>query len=153
MSQRRLLLLIIAVTVLCGACKRSTPAANIATTQVSPASQTAADKAIETEIVTAAPISGEVTATGKVQAPEDRTAVIGPVNEGRIVKLYAGQGSRVRKGQYAGRHAGQAPEVDSVTYVLGDGLQPGQFVRVVCEGAQDYDLIGRPMEAILPILS
>jgi cobalt-zinc-cadmium efflux system membrane fusion protein len=31
--------------------------------------------------------------------PEDRTAVIGPVNEGRIVKLYAGQGSKVRKGQ------------------------------------------------------
>jgi membrane fusion protein, heavy metal efflux system len=99
MSQRRLLLLMIAVTVLCGACKRSTPATNVATTQVSPGSQTAADKAIETEIVTAAPISGEVTATGKVQAPEDRTAVIGPVNEGRIVKLYAGQGSRVRKGQ------------------------------------------------------
>jgi cobalt-zinc-cadmium efflux system membrane fusion protein len=89
----------ISVTVLCGACKRSTPATNIASTQVSPGSQTAADKAIETEIVTAAPISGEVTATGKVQAPEDRTAVIGPVNEGRIVKLYAGQGSRVRKGQ------------------------------------------------------
>lgn len=96
MSQRRLLILMIAVTVLCGACKRSTPATNTAITQ---ASQTAADKAIETEIVTAAPISGEVTATGKVQAPEDRTAVIGPVNEGRIVKLYAGQGSRVRKGQ------------------------------------------------------
>jgi len=89
----------ISVTVLCGACKRSTPATNTASTQVSPGSQTAADKAIETEIVTAAPISGEVTATGKVQAPEDRTAVIGPVNEGRIVKLYAGQGSRVRKGQ------------------------------------------------------
>ena len=99
MSQRRLLLLMISVTVLCGACKRSTPATNTASTQVSPGSQTAADKAIETEIVTAAPISGEVTATGKVQAPEDRTAVIGPVNEGRIVKLYAGQGSRVRKGQ------------------------------------------------------
>lgn len=99
MSQRRLLLLMIAVTVLCAACKRSTPATNIASTQVSPGAQTAADKAIETEIVTAAPITGEVTATGKVQAPEDRTAVIGPVNEGRIVKLYAGQGSRVRKGQ------------------------------------------------------
>jgi cobalt-zinc-cadmium efflux system membrane fusion protein len=61
--------------------------------------QVASDKAIETEIVTAAPIAGVVTATGKILVPEDRTAVIGPVNEGRIVKLYAGQGSKVRKGQ------------------------------------------------------
>ena len=49
--------------------------------------------------MTSAPIAGVVSATGKILVPEDRTAVIGPVNEGRIVKLYAGQGSRVRKGQ------------------------------------------------------
>src|SRR5204862_6491524 len=67
--------------------------------QASPAAQTASAKAIETELVTSAPIAGVVTATGKILVPEDRTAVIGPVNEGRIVKLYAGQGSRVKKGQ------------------------------------------------------
>src|SRR5262249_46164389 len=61
--------------------------------------QTSADKTVETEIVSAAPFAGVVTATGKILAAEDRTAVIGPVNEGRIVKLYAGQGTRVRKGQ------------------------------------------------------
>jgi cobalt-zinc-cadmium efflux system membrane fusion protein len=44
-------------------------------------------------------IAGVVTATGKILVPEDRVAVIGPVNEGRIVRLYAGQGTRVRKGQ------------------------------------------------------
>src|SRR5204862_4517976 len=59
-----------------------------------PASQT-----IETEIVTPQSISGSISATGKILVPEDRTAVIGPVNAGRIVRLYAGQGSRVRKGQ------------------------------------------------------
>jgi cobalt-zinc-cadmium efflux system membrane fusion protein len=97
MSKLALILLMIAGMVLCGACKRSAaPVANVAITSTS---QTAADKAIETEIVTTAPISGVVTATGKIEVPEDRTAVIGPVNEGRIVKLYAGQGSRVRKGQ------------------------------------------------------
>jgi cobalt-zinc-cadmium efflux system membrane fusion protein len=86
---------------LCGACNRSTPpAATVAVNQTSPGVvQVASDKAIETEIVTAAPIAGVVTATGKILVPEDRTAVIGPVNEGRIVKLYAGQGSKVRKGQ------------------------------------------------------
>src|SRR4029079_13052168 len=56
-------------------------------------------KTIETEIVTAAPFAGVVTATGKILVPEDRAAVIGPVNQGRIVKLYAGQGTRVRRGQ------------------------------------------------------
>ena len=95
----QILILIIVMSAFAG-CKR-TP--NSATTQATgPVSLTASqssDKAIETEIVTTAPISGVVSATGKILVPEDRTAVIGPVNEGRIVKLYAGQGSRVRKGQ------------------------------------------------------
>ncbi len=55
----------------------------------------------------------------------------------------------IKAGQYAGRHAGQAPEVDSVTYVLGRGLHAGQFVRVECLESQGYDLIGRPTEAKL----
>ncbi len=49
----------------------------------------------------------------------------------------------VKAGQYAGRHAGQAPEVDSVTYVLGKGLHAGRFVRVECLESQGYDLIAR----------
>src|SRR2546423_14950075 len=87
---------LIAVMALCAACRRST------TSSVAPANvaQTStADKTIETEIVSAAPFAGVVVATGKFLVPEDRTAVIGPVNLGRIVKLYAGQGTRVRKGQ------------------------------------------------------
>ena len=44
-------------------------------------------------------IAGVIPATGKVLVPEDRVAVIGPVNEGRIVRLFAGQGSKVQKGQ------------------------------------------------------
>src|SRR5215471_4500457 len=97
---RKLLFCLIAVATLGGACNRSTPpTANVAINQASPGVvQSTSDKAIETEIVTAAPLAGVVTATGKILVPEDRTAVIGPVNEGRIVKLYAGQGSKVRKG-------------------------------------------------------
>jgi cobalt-zinc-cadmium efflux system membrane fusion protein len=100
MSKRTTLLIFIAAAALSGGCRRSanTPASLISA-QSTPVAQSAADKAIETEIVASAPIAGVVTATGKILVPEDRTAVIGPVNEGRIVRLYAGQGSRVRKGQ------------------------------------------------------
>lgn len=99
MSKPRTLLILIIAAALCGGCRRSpTPTTQVNVSATS-AAQTAADKAIETEIVTSAPIAGVIAATGKVLVPEDRTAVIGPVNEGRIVKLYAGQGSRVRKGQ------------------------------------------------------
>jgi cobalt-zinc-cadmium efflux system membrane fusion protein len=54
---------------------------------------------IELEIVQPTNIEGSVVATGKIQATEDRIASIGPVHEGRIIKLFAGQGNFVRKGQ------------------------------------------------------
>ncbi|GMU21626.1 MAG: ribosomal protein S12 methylthiotransferase RimO [Phycisphaerae bacterium] len=61
--------------------------------------------------------------------------------------------ARAGEGLYVGRHAGQAPEVDAVTYVQADRLEPGELLRVVCKGSQGYDLIARPTRAILPILS
>src|SRR5262245_44756533 len=93
----KFLLFMIAAAVLGGACKRAPTASS--TVGTTPAVRNDSNKGIETELVTTAPIAGGVVATGKVLVPEDRMAVIGPVNEGRIVKLYAGQGSRVRKGQ------------------------------------------------------
>jgi cobalt-zinc-cadmium efflux system membrane fusion protein len=89
---------LIVIGLLCGACHRSTnaPSANSSTQQ---SDQTAANQTIETEIVNPQPITGSINATGKILVPEDRTAIIGPVNPGRIVRLYAGQGTRVRKGQ------------------------------------------------------
>ena len=92
---------LIVVGLLCGACHRSTNApANSSTTQSNQtANQTAANQTIETEIVNPQSITGAINATGKILVPEDRTAIIGPVNPGRIVRLYAGQGTRVRKGQ------------------------------------------------------
>src|SRR6266567_497366 len=59
----------------------------------------AQSQAIETETVAPQPIAGAILATGKILVPEDRVAIIGPVNEGRLVRLYAGQGSTVKKGQ------------------------------------------------------
>ncbi|HZE68319.1 MAG TPA: efflux RND transporter periplasmic adaptor subunit [Pyrinomonadaceae bacterium] len=96
-----LLILPIVVALVCGSCKRSTNAsANPANVQASPTTaESASNHAIETETVTPQPIAGMINATGKILVPENRIAVIGPVNQGRLVRLYAGQGSRVKKGQ------------------------------------------------------
>jgi len=95
---QRLLTFLFVVVFLCAGCGRSAPATNSTNAQTS-ASPSYANQSIETEIVTPQTITGTILATGKVLAAEDRTAVIGPVNSGRIVRLYAGQGSRVKKGQ------------------------------------------------------
>ena len=65
----------------------------------SPTPASAQSSAIVTEIIAPQSIAGVIPATGKILVPENRVAVIGPVNQGRIVRLYAGQGTRVRKGQ------------------------------------------------------
>jgi membrane fusion protein, heavy metal efflux system len=79
-------------------CKQ-TPPASSSSSKGAPTPASTQNSAIETEIVAPQAIAGVIAATGKILAPEDRVAVIGPVNEGRIVRLYAGQGTRVRKGQ------------------------------------------------------
>ncbi len=53
-------------------------------------------------------------------------------------------------GRLTGRHPGQAPEVDSVTYVTEGRLKPGQIVQTECFGTCGYDLLARPAEVILP---
>jgi tRNA A37 methylthiotransferase MiaB len=37
----------------------------------------------------------------------------------------------------------QAPDVDSVTYVTGENLRPGRFLRVVVSGSSGYDLLAK----------
>lgn len=57
-----------------------------------------------------------------------------------------------RDGVYPARHAGQAPEVDSIVYVDGGEYDPGQFVDVHCIGSSEYDLLARPVGSSLPIV-
>jgi cobalt-zinc-cadmium efflux system membrane fusion protein len=64
-----------------------------------PTSASTQSHAIETETVAPQSIAGTILATGKILVSEDRMANIGPVHEGRLVRLYAGQGSNVKKGQ------------------------------------------------------
>ncbi len=48
-------------------------------------------------------------------------------------------------GLYEGRTRFQAPEVDGMTYVRGEGIGVGQVVRVRIIDSLEYDLIGEPV--------
>ncbi|UCG16233.1 MAG: 30S ribosomal protein S12 methylthiotransferase RimO [Phycisphaerales bacterium] len=49
------------------------------------------------------------------------------------------------------RHAGQTPEVDSVTFVTDCRAGAGEFVTVRCTGRRGYDLLARPVDGKLPV--
>jgi len=46
-------------------------------------------------------------------------------------------------GVWVGRTQFQAPDVDSVTYVIGEGLEAGQFVDAEIVQTEDYDLLAQ----------
>src|SRR5882724_8118809 len=94
-----LLLPLLTVTVYQG-CKRTANApANSSSSPSAATSESAQNHGIESETVVPQSIEGTIVATGKILVPEDRMANIGPVHEGRLMRLYAGQGSIVKKGQ------------------------------------------------------
>ena len=49
-------------------------------------------------------------------------------------------------GRVMGRHAGQAPEVDSAVLMPQGAARPGEFVTVRVTGAEAYDLVAEPIE-------
>jgi ribosomal protein S12 methylthiotransferase len=64
-------------------------------------------------------------------------------NEGRIgerVEVLIDEPTE-EKDVWVGRTQGQAPDVDSVTYVIGASLLPGQFVHAEIVGVEEYDLV------------
>lgn len=106
MFQRRIIrplvipsLLIAAVCVGCGKKAADAPSNTSSPPTNAAASGSAQSSGVEVEIVAPQSIAGSIVATGKILVMEDRMASIGPVHEGRIVNLYAGQGSVVKKGQ------------------------------------------------------
>lgn len=58
---------------------------------------------------------------------------------------------RDARGRMIARHAGQAPEVDAVTYVSGGAGALGEFIQVRCSGRDGYDLVARPVTTSLPV--
>jgi len=57
--------------------------------------------------------------------------------------------NRAPDGRLIARHAGQAPEVDSVVYVVDPPRIPATFLDAQCTGRDGYDLIARSDEGIL----
>ena len=96
MIHRTILLLTLLTATVQTGCNKTPPAKSA---NSSPTPAPAQNSAVETEIVSPQSIAGVIPATGKILVPENSVAVIGPVNQGRIVRLYAGQGTVVRKGQ------------------------------------------------------
>jgi len=95
-----LIALLLMVWVYQGCSRTANAPSNLPSPQPSAAtSESTQSRAIEMETVEPQPIAGTILATGKILVPEDRMANIGPVHEGRLVRLYAGQGSIVKKGQ------------------------------------------------------
>jgi len=94
-----LLSLLLTVTVYQGCNRTANAPANSSSSPSAATSESAQSHGIESETVIPQSIEGTIVATGKILVPEDRMANIGPVHEGRLMRLYAGQGSIVRKGQ------------------------------------------------------
>ncbi|MHC5110959.1 MAG: 30S ribosomal protein S12 methylthiotransferase RimO [Planctomycetota bacterium] len=55
-------------------------------------------------------------------------------------------------GRLVGRHEGQAPTVDSVTFVDESDARPGDIVRVRITERDGYDLVGEPTRRPLPVI-
>jgi membrane fusion protein, heavy metal efflux system len=54
---------------------------------------------LDTETAQPVSMAAAILATGTILVPENHIAIIGPVHEGRLMHLYAGQGTRVKKGE------------------------------------------------------
>jgi cobalt-zinc-cadmium efflux system membrane fusion protein len=95
------LVLTLLIALVCAGCQKAANAPSNSSSQPTNAAtpDSAQAHAIETEIVALQPIAGAILATGKILVTEDRVANIGPIHGGRLVRLYAGQGTNVRKGQ------------------------------------------------------
>jgi ribosomal protein S12 methylthiotransferase len=46
-----------------------------------------------------------------------------------------------------GRHAGQSPEIDGITYINDGVARPGEIVTLEVTQAADYDVVGRIVQA------
>lgn len=61
--------------------------------------------------------------------------------EGQELEVLVDRPHEEWPGLYEGRAWFQAPEVDGITYVSGEGVGPGRMVRAVVEEAKTYDLV------------
>ena len=106
-----LLLASLLTLLLCGCKKTANAPVGTATPQAgATTSESSQNPAIELEVVAPQAIAGAIVAPGKFLVSENRMAVIGPVHEGRLIRLYAGQGNTVKQGQKLADL--QSPDID-----------------------------------------
>jgi len=63
--------------------------------------------------------------------------------KGKTIEVVIEERAPRAKDKWIARSRTQAPDVDSVTYVKGKNLRPGQFVKVKVTGTRGYDLLAR----------
>lgn len=61
---------------------------------------------------------------------------------GETVRVLIDEAIEGEEGHYIGRSQMDAPEVDGVIYIEGEGLSPGDFANVRITGTMEYDLVG-----------
>lgn len=93
------IMILLGPIMLASACSKAPDSQGTQTQEARNTTASSQTQGVETETVLPVEMAATILATGTVLVPENRIAVIGPVHEGRIVHLYAGQGSRVRKGE------------------------------------------------------
>jgi ribosomal protein S12 methylthiotransferase len=62
---------------------------------------------------------------------------------GKTTEVLIDRPASARNGAFIARSQRQAPDIDSVVYVQGDGLHPGQLVNVKVVDYQAYDLVAQ----------
>ncbi len=65
---------------------------------------------------------------------------------GKTLRVLIDEEEESEAGRYLGRAYMDAPEVDGVVFVTGEGIKPGDFVDVHITGTLEYDLIGCVVE-------
>ena len=60
---------------------------------------------------------------------------------GKTIEVLIDRQGKTNHQAFIGRSQSQAPEIDSVVYVRGDGLHPGRLVQVKVTDYQAYDLV------------
>ncbi len=72
-------------------------------------------------------------------------AISSPAQAGEVASEASRRGSAADPGVYQGRTYFQAPQIDASTFVQSaEPLSPGELVRCVVVGSDEYDLIARP---------
>jgi len=71
--------------------------------------------------------------------------ISGEINKsflGKIVEVLIDEKTPGKKGSFVGRTQGDAPEIDGVVYVAGQGVKVGEFRKVKITDTLEYDLAG-----------